>query len=182
MELEGLLRFLRAAGMLKRVARSGWVRVGVENPESVADHSYRTALLSMLLADLEGVDCEKALRMALLHDLAESMTGDLTPEEKRSLGGEYHRREMSAMRRILGELPRELAHRYMELWDEYQRGETPEARLVQMADRLEMVLQAFEYELEGEAEAGRLDRFWRWEGEGYASKLYELLRRKRFRA
>ena len=182
MELEGLLRFLRAAGMLKRVVRSGWVRVGIENPESVADHSYRTAFLSMLLADLEGVDCEKALRMALLHDLAESMTGDLTPEEKRSLGGEYHRREMSAMRRILGELPRELAHRYMKLWDEYQRGETPEARLVQMADRLEMVLQAFEYELEGEAEAGRLDRFWRWEGEGYASKLYELLRRKRFRA
>lgn len=179
MNLEGLLRFLRAAGMLKRTIRSGWRRIGVEDPESVADHSYRTALLTMLLADLEGVDCEKALRMALLHDLAESMMGDLTPEEKRLLGESYHRREEEAMERLLEGLPGELTRRYLELWREYKRCETPEARLTHQADRLEMVIQALEYEMEGGVKAENFNRFWHWEGEGLASKLYELLRRKR---
>ncbi len=176
--MEGLLKLLKAAGVLKRVIRSGWAKVGVENPESVAEHSYRTALLAMLLADLEGFNAERAMRMALLHDLAESMTGDLTPEEKRRLGESYRMREEEAMRHLLRGLPEGLRRRYLELWKEYRRCETPEARLVHMADGLEMVLQALEYEEEG-IEAKRLDRFWRWKGEGAASRLYELLRRKR---
>jgi putative hydrolase of HD superfamily len=178
MDLEGLLGFLRVAGELKRIARSGWMRVGVEHPESVAEHSYRTALLAMLLADLEGLDGGRVVRMALLHDLAESRIGDLTPEEKELLGETHRRGEEEAMLIILNGLPLGLAGRYLDLWREYQEGKSPEARVVHQADRLEMILQALEYEEEG-IEPLRLDHFWRWEGEGIASQLYELLRRKR---
>ncbi|KYH37822.1 MAG: metal dependent phosphohydrolase [Candidatus Bathyarchaeota archaeon B23] len=178
MNLEGLLRLLRAAGRLKRTLRRGWVRAGVPHPESVAEHSYRAALLAMLLADLEGVDCERALRMALLHDLPESEVGDLTPEEKRRLGEDHLRGEEEAMQLLLSGLPRPLAEEYLDLWREYRRRESPEAVIVHQADRLEMILQALEYE-EGGVAAGRLDPFWGWEGEGVASRLYDLLRGKR---
>lgn len=179
MNLEGLLGFLKAAGTLKRVVRRGWVRVGVGHPESVAEHSYRAALLTMLLADLEGLDIGKAIRMALLHDLAEAIVGDLTPEERRRLeGAEW--REDEAMELILRRLPPRLAEDYLALWREYQVGGSPEARLVQQADRLEMILQALEYEEEG-FEPRRLDDFWSWRGGGLASRLYELMRRKRMK-
>ena len=69
--MEGILEFLRAVGGLKGLTRRGWLEAGIKNPESVAEHSYRTAVLAMILADLQGLDAEKAIRMALLHDMAE---------------------------------------------------------------------------------------------------------------
>ena len=69
--------FALAAARLKGVRRAGWVeKLGMESPESVADHSYATAMLVMARSDEEGLDTALALRMALLHDLAESETGD----------------------------------------------------------------------------------------------------------
>ena len=58
---------------LKNIPRQGWKeKLGINNPESVADHSYSTSVISMILSDLEGLNSEKIIRMALLHDLAES--------------------------------------------------------------------------------------------------------------
>ena len=67
---------------LKNIPRQGWKeKLGINNPESVADHSYSTTVMSMILSDLEGLNSEKIIRMALLHDLAESVIGDIIPND-----------------------------------------------------------------------------------------------------
>jgi len=66
---------------LKNVPRQGWKeKLGIINPESVAEHSYSTAVISMILSDLEGLNTEKIIKMSLLHDLAESIIGDIIPD------------------------------------------------------------------------------------------------------
>ena len=72
-----IVDFLYQAGALKDVDRSGWKTVGI-TPESVSEHSYRTALIAYVLAKEEGVDdLESVLLAALLHDLHEAFTTDL---------------------------------------------------------------------------------------------------------
>ncbi|KAK4534985.1 hypothetical protein CDCA_CDCA03G1010 [Cyanidium caldarium] len=141
---EGLLGFLRLVGVLKHLKRTGWVQAGVREPESVAAHMYRMALMALVLRPQDG----RALRMALVHDLAECIVGDITPncgvakDEKR-------RMEEAAMRRI-GELLRphsaEAASEVMQLFEEYERGNSATARFVKGLDKLDMVLQAVEYQ------------------------------------
>ena len=77
-----ILDFLTYSLNLKNVHRQGWIdKLSIENPESVADHSYSMAIMAMILSDLENYDSEKILKMTLLHDLAESKIGDITPEQ-----------------------------------------------------------------------------------------------------
>ena len=67
---------------LKTIQRKGWKdKLGLKNVESVADHSYSMAIMSMVLSDLLALDTNKILKMALLHDLAESKVGDFIPDE-----------------------------------------------------------------------------------------------------
>ncbi|MGH9918456.1 MAG: HD domain-containing protein, partial [Nitrososphaerales archaeon] len=67
-----LLQFFLMSGRLKAEMRRGWVKkLGMGRPESVADHSYRTALITLIYSDSQGLDTAKALRLALLHDLPE---------------------------------------------------------------------------------------------------------------
>jgi putative hydrolase of HD superfamily len=141
----------KAVGVLKRLKRAGWARkLGMGDPESVAEHSFRAAFLAMVLSDLRGLDSAKAMRMALLDDLPEAITGDLTPEEKAEIGaGRALEAEEGALRSILSPLPPGLREAYLGLWREAQGGETPESRLVRDVDKLEMALQALEYLEEG---------------------------------
>ncbi|KAM3172256.1 hypothetical protein ACTXT7_014933, partial [Hymenolepis weldensis] len=74
-----VLHFLLACGKIKRTVRTGWTRYGVNEPESVADHMYRMALLSTLLPSTEDFKPEKVMKMAIVHDLAECIVGDITP-------------------------------------------------------------------------------------------------------
>ena len=122
MESERIVDLLRDAGKLKRLTRAGWIESGVCEPESVADHSYRTALLSMILADVEGLDTLVTVRMALIHDLAESRVGDLTPKVKEQTP-EWEQEERGAIHDILSQLPKTLAEFYERIWEEYQEGE-----------------------------------------------------------
>lgn len=148
---KSIIELARAVGRMKLLGRAGWIRkLGMREPESVAEHAFRAAFLAMVLSDLRGLDSGKAMRMALLDDLPEAITGDLTPEEKAGMGAEEAlRTEEGALREILSKLPPRLRDYYLELWREGQRGESPEARLVRDADKLEMALQAFEYWEEG---------------------------------
>ena len=178
-DVEGILEFLKNVGKLKSIPRTGWVESGIQEPESVADHSFRTAVLAMLLADLQGLDSGKASNMALLHDLAEALTGDLTPENKSQMGVAFLTEEEEAMGRLLSKLPRDVAARYKALWDEFRRASSPEARVVAQADKVEMLLQASEYE-GGGVGPSRLEFFWHsMVGEGLASELLREIRKKR---
>ena len=169
MEPEAIIALLREAGRLKRLPRAGWVEAAVEDPESVADHSYRVALLSMLLSDQAGVDTLKTMRMAVLHDLAEAVTGDLTPRQK--MAG-HEAAESRAFRGLVAGLLAEQRRLYINIMDEYSAGETVEAALVHAADKLEMVLQAQEYR---EAGARGLDQFLVVEVPAEYRGLYEKL-------
>jgi putative hydrolase of HD superfamily len=156
METVGLITFLRAAGRLKQTRRAGWVQAGVPDPESVADHSHRVALLTMLLSDVKGLDASRAVRMALLHDLPEAVTGDLTPGQKPR---DHATAEAQAFQQVVAGLGERQRTSYAGLFLEYQEGRTPEAALVHTADKLDMVLQALEYQEAG-VNASKLDRFW----------------------
>jgi putative hydrolase of HD superfamily len=142
-QLDEIVEFLRMAGLVKRISRSGWVEVGVDSPESVADHAFRTAILCMIFSDLEDLDRLKMIQMALLHDLPEAIIGDLTPSEKTRQALE---REDAAMKQLLRLLPERLRQRYLKLWLEYAESKTKEAKAVRQLEKLEMALQAREYE------------------------------------
>ncbi|MFL5542881.1 MAG: HD domain-containing protein [Longimicrobiaceae bacterium] len=99
--MSDLLRFFHLAGRLKDTPRAGWALRGVERPESVADHSWRTALLALVLARRADppLDRERAVALALAHDLAEALVGDITPYDGIS-ADEKRRREREAMARL----------------------------------------------------------------------------------
>lgn len=100
-------------------------------------------MMAMVFGDMLGLDTNKMVRMSLLHDLSESITGDIIPgqmpkEEKITL-------ESNAIKSILSNLPEKLEGEFFLLWDEYIKNETKEARLLHELDKLEMALQASIY-------------------------------------
>lgn len=143
-----LFDFFYIVSELKKISRKGWKeKVGIERPESVADHSYGTAVMAMVFADNKNLDTTRMLKMALLHDLAESITGDFTPNE---ISKETKKViEAGAMEDILSKLPSNLAKQYRDIWQEYEEGKTKESSLLHDVDRLEMVIQAAKYFSEG---------------------------------
>ncbi|VCX40723.1 unnamed protein product [Gulo gulo] len=86
-----LLRFLRLVGQLKRVPRTGWVYRNVEKPESVSDHMYRMAVMALVTKD-EHLNKDRCVRLALVHDMAECIVGDIAPADNIPKE-EKHRRE-----------------------------------------------------------------------------------------
>ena len=143
-EARGLAGLMGRAVSLKGVPRQGWIdKAGIARPESVADHSYGTALASMAAGDALGLDTLRMVRMALLHDLAESVTGDIVPGAMP--GGEKARAERAAMEDILAALPGRLREEYGAAWSEFEEGRTAEASMVRELDKIEMAAQAAAY-------------------------------------
>eukprot|EP00927_Polykrikos_kofoidii_P012651 TRINITY_DN15476_c0_g1_i1.p1 TRINITY_DN15476_c0_g1~~TRINITY_DN15476_c0_g1_i1.p1 ORF type:complete len:237 (-),score=50.95 TRINITY_DN15476_c0_g1_i1:235-945(-) len=146
-----VLEFLHVVGKLKEVKRTGWVRTGVKDPESVADHMYRMALMSFLLGKQEGVDSSKCIKMALVHDLGESLIGDLVTEGEQSKQDKVTREEKiqmerDAMDKISSLVGLDVGKEIRDLWDEFEEGKSAEALHLRDLDKFEMVLQANEYE------------------------------------
>jgi putative hydrolases of HD superfamily len=152
--VEGILAVLADAGRLKKLKRSGWVRVGIPDPESVADHTFRLALLALLVGPHLGLNVDVMIRLALIHDLGEARVGDLTPAD-RVPPSEKRAREVEALSAIVDPLPDRTA--LYDLWGEYDAAATAEARVVRQLDKLEMAVQALEYEL---AFGRDLSEFW----------------------
>lgn len=132
---------------LKSVKRAGWLQSGLqpEQVESVADHSFFVGLMALLLADHEdeSMDKFKVIQMALIHDLAESVIGDITPADDISLQEKFDR-ELAALESVLKPLP--MAEELLTLWREFEQGNSAEAKFVRRLDKLEMVFQAARYE------------------------------------
>jgi putative hydrolase of HD superfamily len=132
---------------LKNLYRQGWLSRGIpeQQCESVADHTFGVALIAMIIADLNfpELDGWKVLRMALIHDIGEVHAGDIVPDS-RITPESKHRKEKDSIRRVFEGIPHEKD--YLDLWEEFEIGESPEARFVQQIDKLEMALQASVYE------------------------------------
>lgn len=142
---------------LKLLPRTGWLQRGMQNVESIAEHSFGVAALALIVGDLhDGIDRGKLLAIALVHDLAEALIGDLPASASRLFGkAAKYEAERKAMLELLGALPQ--GEEYLALWEEYCRGGSAEARLVKALDRLEMLGQALAYERAG---ARGLGEFW----------------------
>ena len=133
---------------LKTIPRQGWKnKLEIDNTESVADHSYSTAVMSMILSDLDGLNTEKIIKMALIHDLAESIIGDIIPGQ--ITNDEKISKENQAMKQILKNLPGEIIETYLEIWCEYQTNSSQESNLLHDIDKLEMAFQAKFYQNNG---------------------------------
>ncbi|EDV99480.1 uncharacterized protein LOC6567124 [Drosophila grimshawi] len=142
--LADILQFMELIGNLKHTKRTGWVLRDVNDCESISGHMYRMSMLTFLLDGSEGLNQIRCMELALVHDLAESLVGDITPfcgvskDEKRAM-------EFKAMEDIC-KLIEPRGKRIMELFEEYEHAQSAESKFVKDLDRLDMVMQAFEYE------------------------------------
>ncbi|KAI9655865.1 MAG: hypothetical protein M1829_000467 [Trizodia sp. TS-e1964] len=135
---------------LKTTKREGWKRFGVEHSESISDHMYRMSILVMMAPPSlsSRLNIPHCTKMALVHDMAESLVGDITPvdgvpKEEKS------RRERLTMEYMTTNLLGKVAgggQHLLELWDEYEDGRTLESKFVHDIDKIELLLQMTEYE------------------------------------
>jgi putative hydrolase of HD superfamily len=147
---------------LKRLDRTGWTLRGLPNgTESVASHSFGVSVTAMLLADRFvahgiAVDLEKVLRIALLHDWAEVRVGDMPRTATLYFGAEARKQaETTAFLDVVDKVDADGS--YANLYVDYERRESLEARLVKAADVLDLLIQVFALERAG---ARGLDEFW----------------------
>lgn len=140
-QLDSLLEAMN----LKDVTRKGWELRGVDSPETVASHSWGVALLTMKFAEGTELDEARAIKMAVIHDLAEAKTGD------RAIGEVYQ--EITDEERIRDEKDawtefEDLGNSqsWRELWEEFETESSPEAKFVADMDLLDMCLTAVQYE------------------------------------
>ena len=146
-EFDSLLELLE----LKDELRTGWVLRGIESPESVAAHTWGTATLCLFYADRADVDRDRAVAMALIHDLAEARTGDIptraadVDDTQQLSSDEKERLERAAITDLLEPFETD---EWLSLWEEYEARETLTAQFVKDMDLLENCLQALQYERE----------------------------------
>jgi putative hydrolase of HD superfamily len=158
-----MLNILIELQRLKRLDRTGWTLRGLPNgTESVASHSFGVSVTAMMLADeiiARGLqlNTERVLRMALLHDWAETRVGDMPRTATHYFGPEARKlAEGQAFADIVaGAGP--AAADYQKLYDDYERRQSIEARIVKAADVIDLLVQAYALERAG---AKGLDEFW----------------------
>jgi putative hydrolase of HD superfamily len=137
---EGTMKFFFEAGMLKRLSRSGWWAEGIKHPESVADHSFRTAVIAFALAKMEGADPQRLCAAAVFHDMHEARLGDMNKitaryvHTSRELERKIEREQAQGMPKAL----RDSVLAALEL-------SASETAILKDADYLECAIQAKEY-------------------------------------
>jgi len=165
-----LIKFILEVGKLKSMPRKGWVLRGVKNPESIATHSFVSALMSWLFSTRRRFDQEAIIVMLLVHDLFAVRTGDATPYdhvlrrepnitkliktspwvgskgEKELVAKRRLEHEARELDRLLKLLPRDIRHELKFFWLEYKTGTSREGRYARQVDRVETLLQALEYQ------------------------------------
>ena len=157
--LETLIELQR----LKRLDRTGWILRGLPNgTESVASLSCGVAVTAMFIADRakhDGVelDLEKVLRLALLHDWSEVLVGDMPRTATMFFGSDVRKvAEARAFEEIVAPMG-ELRGDYIKLHEEYEERNSVEAKIVKVADVIDLLIQALALERAG---ARGLDEFW----------------------
>ncbi|BCL15522.1 HD domain-containing protein [Micromonospora sagamiensis] len=140
------MRFIFEAGVLKRAARTGWWFVGVKHPESIAEHSHRTALIGMILAAMEGADPARVTMLCVLHDTQETRITDIPHIAKRYLAAAPNTTVTADQ---VADCPPAVIDTITAAVTEYETGETREAIVARDADKLECLVQAVEYRHQG---------------------------------
>lgn len=138
-DLTGRIQFLRDAEQLKDTLRSGFTGKG--RVESVADHTWRLTLMSIVFADkLGGIELLRLLKICVIHDLGEAIDGDI-PAPEQTTAAPKSDKERNDFRSLISSLPRESQEEFLELWDDYENARSPEAVLAKALDKLETLMQ-----------------------------------------
>lgn len=168
--MKNILNFLIEIGKLKGIPRKGWVLRGIKNPETIASHTFRIAIMSWLLGREKKININKVIKISLIHDLCEVYAGDTTPydnklfsknkrqwkeitkkwprfskEEKEKISQKKYKKENKALEKLILNLPPDLKKEIRNLWNDYEKGLTREGKFVRQLDRVENLLQAMEY-------------------------------------
>ncbi|GMM32210.1 5'-deoxynucleotidase [Martiniozyma asiatica (nom. inval.)] len=145
--------FFHMVSQLK-VPRTGWVHLGIPEPEHIGDHMYRMSIICLTLP-LINLDKEKCIKIALVHDLAEALVGDIVPSDPMGKV-EKSKREYKAMLYLASFMGDE-GEKIVELWKDYELQRCKEGILVKDIDKYELLLQTWEYENKHNK---KLDEFW----------------------
>jgi len=179
------LKFLDDLMRLKLVPRSGWIsyRISKNDVEPVSSHCYSVSVIALTMSEMmrlrkQRISVEQVLRMALLHDLSESLTFDISKAYLRYLGVRGSqlktRLERRAISRILAGLEnQQLTRIFSASVEEYSAGKSLEARIVHCADALDLLLQIIEYQRMGYSKA-TLDPIWKQTKSKLASQRLAL--------
>jgi len=143
------IEFLKMAGKSKKLRRTGWVREGIRNPESIAEHSFRVGLLALILSEKLGLDKDKMVKMALIHDLGEISTGDTVWTRGNIVDISIREQKEKEEQKVLSKLFDMVGNEELKaVFQEMLMGITKESMIFWQIDKLEMALQALEYEEE----------------------------------
>ena len=145
MDEKNLLKLIFELGVLARTPRTGPYQVGITNHETVAAHSFRTTVLAYFIANEEGADVNRVLKMCIVHDFPETRLLDQTFVQK-----EFYLVE-KRMPDVLSKQLRNLkgSEELQQVFEELAKGETKEAWVVHDADVLESLVEAKEYVQQG---------------------------------
>lgn len=141
-EFDATARLIFETGLLKLSKRTGWWICGVKDPESIAEHSFRTAIIASLLAGMEGADPARATYLAVWHDSQETRVGDIPHLGRRYLDAASN--EAVTADQITG-VPAVVADQLRALIEDYEHGDSLEVQCAHDADKLECLFQAVEY-------------------------------------
>jgi len=142
-EATNALDFFAEAGLLKRVKRSGWWVAGIKDPESVADHCFRTAVIGHYMALVEGVDPYKVVTMCLFNDIHEARINDLHKMGHYYI--DFKQAEKKVFQDQIARLDQRVKRSLGEVRGEYDAQKSQESIVARDADILECLVQAREY-------------------------------------
>lgn len=138
-DLIARISFIKEVERLKNVLRSAHTSQGRQ--ESTAEHSWRLCLMAMVFADqMEAINVLKVLKLCIIHDLGETIHGDI-PAIHQDQNLDKTKRERDDLKSLTKSLPISLREEILSLWEEYERGQTPEAKSVKALDKLETIIQ-----------------------------------------
>ncbi|MFI8963868.1 HD family hydrolase [Streptomyces sp. NPDC053493] len=143
---QGTAGFIFEMGVLKNAKRTGWWFTGNNNPESIAEHSFRVGVIGAVLAMMEGVDPARVALMCLFHDTQETRIGDIPHIGRRYLDAAANQTVTADQVSAAHPAVRDGVQRVVE---EYEAKESPEAIVARDADKLECLVQAVEYRSQG---------------------------------
>jgi putative hydrolase of HD superfamily len=169
--MKNLLNFLIEANKLKEMPRTGWVLMGVKKPESITGHVFRLSVAAWLMSEKAGLNVERAMKIALFHDLGEVYAGDATPldyygglsrkkkkdkkllmkwvrlskKEKEKRARAKTKKEKKAFLKLTKNLEPKLKNEIHAHWYDYEKRMSKEARFVKQLDKIETLLQSIEY-------------------------------------
>ncbi len=141
MQLKEIVTFFFEMGQLSRVKREGWRLLGVEHPESVADHSLRAAQIGWILAKLEGyADPNEVATMLVFHDIGECRVGDLHKVAARYVIADEAKAVQDQVSRLGSN-----GDQIFSLWHQIEEKSTQAGIIAKDADLIEMAVRACEY-------------------------------------